>query len=262
MTDMQVLRDKLALVTGASRGIGRAVALALARAGCDLVIVARTREALERVADEVRRTGRSALPVVCDVASRTATRSMVDRVAQDAGTVQILVNNAGIAPAARFLDMEDERFEDVLRVNLMGTYYCCKGFLKGMIDARWGRIVNIASISGKVPYRHTAAYTTSKHAVLGLTRVLALETAASGITVNAICPGYTDTALAREGARRMAAQTGETPGQALARFARTSPQQRLIDPGEIADLVVFLAGDAGAAMTGQSINVDGGAVTI
>jgi 3-hydroxybutyrate dehydrogenase len=259
---LETLRNKLALVTGASRGIGRATARALALAGCDLVLVARHVNALEQVAHEVRETGRLATPLVCDIGSRAEARAMIETVTERAGTVQILVNNAGIAPAARFTDMDDELFEEVMRVNLMGTYYCCKGFIKGMIDARWGRVLNIASISGKVAYRHTAAYTTSKHAVLGLTRALALETAHTGVTVNALCPGYVDTALTRQGAQLMAEKTGLTCEEALALFAGTSPQQRLILPEEVASLAVFLASDAGAAMTGQSINVDGGAVMI
>ena len=253
------LLDKIALVTGAGGGIGRAVALALAREGCRVVLAGRTRDAIQRVAEEVRGNGGEAFPVVCDVGSRAA----VDALGESAGrvgVVQVLVNGAGIAPAASFLEMEDALLEEVLRVNFLGTYYCCKRFLEPMIGAGWGRIINIASTTARTAYPHTAAYTASKHAVLGLTRVMALETARHGVTVNAVCPGYVDTALTRENARRMAARVGGTTDAVLERFARTSPQGRLVAPREVADVAVLLAGPAGDSVTGQGINVDGGAV--
>lgn len=256
---MSPLTDKIALVTGAGRGIGRAVALAMARAGCHVVLAARTRESLEQVASAVRGYGREAVPVVCDVGSRASVEAL-ETTARRVGVVQILVNSAGIAPAASFLEMDDALLEEVLRVNFMGTYHCCKRFLEPMIAARWGRIINIASTTAKTAYPYTAAYTASKHAVLGLTRVLALETARQGVTANAICPGYVDTGLTRENAARMAASVGDTADEVLERFARTSPMQRLMAADEVADVAVMLAGPSGDAITGQAINVDGGAV--
>jgi len=252
------LAGKIALVTGAGSGIGRAVALALAREGCRVVLAGRREERLARVAEEVRQQEGDAFPVACDVGSRTA----VDALAKSAGrvgVVQILVNSAGIAPAASFLEMEDGLLEEVLRVNFMGTCYCCKRFLGPMIGTGWGRVINIASTTAKTGYSHTAAYTASKHAVLGLTKVLALETARKGVTVNAICPGYADTELTRENARLMAAKVGATVPEVLERFARTSPQRRLAGPEEVAELALLLAGPAGDSVTGQGINVDGGA---
>ena len=253
------LADKIALVTGAGSGIGRSAALALAREGCRVVLTGRRREPLERVAAEVRALGRDVFPLVCDVGSRTDVEAL-KRNARSAGVVQILVNSAGIAPAAGFMEMDDALLEEVMRVNFMGTYYCCKRFLEPMIAAGWGRIINIASTTAKTGYPHTAAYTASKHAVLGLTRVLALETARKGVTVNAICPGYADTPLTHENARLMAMRVGGTAAAVLERFAGTSPQGRLIGPGEVADLAVLLASPAGDAVTGQAIDVDGGAV--
>ncbi len=255
---MQPLEDKIALITGAGSGIGRSAALALAREGCRVVLAGRRVERLERVAEEVRGYGRDAFPMVCDVGSRAAVDALEAQAAR-LGVVQILVNSAGIAPAASFLEMEDALLEDVFRVNFMGTYYCCKRFLEPMIGAGWGRVVNIASTTAKTAYPYTAAYTASKHAVLGLTRVMALETARKGVTVNAICPGYADTGLTRENARRMAARVGGTVPAVLDRFARTSPQRRLMAADEVAELALLLAGPAGDAITGQGVNVDGGA---
>ena len=256
---MNSLTDKIALVTGGGSGIGRAVALALAREGCRVVLAGRREEPLERVAEEVRGHGREAFPVVCDVGSRAAVDALGERAGR-VGVVQILVNSAGIAPAASFLEMEDAVLEEVLRVNFLGTCYCCKRFLGPMIGAGWGRVINIASTTARTAYPHTAAYTASKHAVLGLTKVLALETARKGVTANAICPGYVDTELTQENARRMAARVGGTASAALGRFAATSPQRRLIAPEEVAEVAVLLAGPAGDSITGQGINVDGGAV--
>ena len=251
--------DKIALVTGGGSGIGRAVALALAREGCRVVLAGRREEPLERVAEEVRGHGREAFPVVCDVGSPAAVDKLGERAGR-VGVVQILVNSAGIAPAASFLEMEDAVLEEVLRVNFLGTCYCCKRFLGPMIGAGWGRVINIASTTARTAYPHTAAYTASKHAVLGLTKVLALETARKGVTANAICPGYVDTELTQENARRMAARVGGTASAALGRFAATSPQRRLIAPEEVAEVAVLLSGPAGDSITGQGINVDGGAV--
>ena len=231
----------------------------MARAGCDVVLAARTPGPLEEVAAAIRRHGREAVPVVCDVGSPAAVDAL-EKSARHAGLVQILVNGAGIAPAASFLEMDDALLEEVMRTNFMGTYYCCKRFLEPMIGAGWGRIINIASTTAKTAYPYTAAYTASKHAVLGLTRVMALETARKGVTVNAVCPGYVDTELTRENARVMAATVESTAAEVLERFARTAPLERLMTAGEVADAVVLLAGPAGDAVTGQAINVDGGAV--
>lgn len=256
---MDSLTDKIALVTGAGSGIGRAVTLALAREGCRVVLAGRRRAPLDGVAEEVRGHGGEAFPVVCDVGSRADVDGLVQSAGR-VGVVQVLVNSAGIAPAAGFLEMEDALLEEVLRVNFLGTCYCCKRFLGAMIGAGWGRVINIGSTTSRTAYPHTAAYTASKHAVLGLTRVMALETARKGVTVNAICPGYVDSELTRENARRMAARVGGTPSAVLEQFAGTSPQRRLIAPDEVAAVAVLLAGPAGDSITGQGINVDGGAV--
>ena len=257
---MQTLAGKNALVTGGGKGIGRSIALALAANGCRVAITGRSRGPLEDTAQDLRRLGADALAVACDITRRSEVEALKGFVTQRLGRVEILINNAGIAPAASFLEMEDSLWDEVLRVNVTGAYNCCKAFLPDMIAARSGRIINIGSTVCKVAYPRISAYVTSKHALLGLTRALALETARFGVTVNAICPGYVDTALTQENARRLAAERGMSAEQALDLLKSSSPQKRLVDPREIAALAVMLAGEAATGITGQAINIDGGAV--
>ncbi len=259
---MEGLKGKIVLVTGGSRGIGRSIALAFAAHGSHVVLTGRTQATLDSVADEIQHLGGKALPLTCDVSKKQEVEAVKERVNKQLGPVQVLINNAGIAPAASFLEMPDHLWEEVLRVNLSGTYNCCKVFLPEMIATKWGRIINIASIVAKVAYSHTSAYTTSKHAVLGLTRALALEMARSGVTVNAICPGYVETELTLNNARLMAEKSGRGVEEALRLFMGSSPQNRLIAPEEVAELAVMLASKAADGITGQAINIDGGAVMI
>jgi NAD(P)-dependent dehydrogenase (short-subunit alcohol dehydrogenase family) len=257
---MQPFAGKVALVTGGGRGIGRAIAAVLAAGGCRTVITGRSRQTLEATAEEMRRSGGDVLPVACDVSDRSAVAELKREVAGCYGAVSILVNNAGKASAASFLDMDDRLWDETMAVNVNGVYNCCKAFLSQMIDSRWGRIINIGSTVCKVAYPNISAYVTSKHALLGLTRALAIETARFGITVNVLCPGYVDTDLTRENARRLAAARGISDGQALDTLKSSSPQKRLIDPEEIAAITVMLASEAARGITGQAINIDGGAV--
>jgi NAD(P)-dependent dehydrogenase (short-subunit alcohol dehydrogenase family) len=257
---MQPLAGKIALVTGGGKGIGRAIALALAAGGCRTVITGRSRETLEATVEEMRRAGTAVLALTCDVGLRSNVGELKREITARLGAVDILINNAGIAPAAAFLDMEDSVWDETLSVNVNGVYNCCKNFLPEMIAARWGRIINIGSTVCKVAYPNVSAYVTSKHAVLGLTRALALETARFGVTVNAVCPGYVDTGLTEQNARRLAAARGVSDDQALDVLKRSSPQKRLIDPEEVAALAVMLAGDGARGITGQAVNIDGGAV--
>jgi len=259
---MQDLDDKVVLVTGGGRGIGRAIALAFASQKSRVAIVGRTPATLDAVAEEIRRQGAEALPRVCDVTQKPAVEKLKQEIAGRFGAVQVLVNNAGMAPAAGFLEMPDSLWEEVLRVNLTGTYNRCKVFLADMLAARWGRIINIASTVAKVAYSHISAYATSKHAVLGLTRSLAAETAKFGVTVNAVCPGYVNTDLTRRNALLIAQKRGKPLEHGLEIFAGTSPQKRLIEPAEVAHLTVMLASTAAQGITGQAINVDGGAVMV
>jgi 3-hydroxybutyrate dehydrogenase len=262
LLDVTELRDRVVLVTGASGGIGGSLAAEFARAGALVVIASRNQAKLQTLADRLKSEGGRALPFRCDVTEREQVAALGALIGERAGTVHILINNAGIAPASAFLEMSDNLWDEVLGVNLTGTYNCCKTFLPGMIDSGWGRIINIASTAAKVGYSHVSAYTASKHGVLGLTRSLALETAKSKVTVNAICPGYVDTELTRENAHRMAQRTGKSIEDVLKLFAESSPQKRLIAPEEVAGLALLLASEKAGGITGQAINVDGGAVMV
>lgn len=251
---------KIVLVTGAGRGIGKAIALAFAAKKNRVVITGRTASALEEVAAAIRATGAEVLASPCDVTRKAQVKNLQQNIEKHFGAVQILVNNVGIAPAAGFLEMPDDLWDEVMRVNVSAAYNCCKTFLSAMVTARWGRIVNIASTVARVAYPGISAYATSKHAVLGLTRSLAVETARSGVTVNAVCPGYVNTELTRENAQRLAEKRGQSLDEALALMAASCPQRRLIEPEEVAYATLMLASDHAGGITGQAIHVDGGAV--
>jgi NAD(P)-dependent dehydrogenase (short-subunit alcohol dehydrogenase family) len=251
---------KVVLITGAGRGIGKAIALAFAAEKNRVVITGRTVAALEEVAAAIRGLGADVFSETCDVTQKPQLESLRQEIEKRFGAVHILVNNVGIAPAADFLDMPDSLWDEVMRVNVSSVYYCCKTFLAPMIGARWGRIINIASTVARVAYPQISAYATSKHAILGLTRSLAMETARSGVTVNAVCPGYVNTELTRENARRLAEKRGQSLDQALAMLAASCPQRRLIEPEEVAYVTLMLASDRARGITGQAIQVDGGAV--
>jgi NAD(P)-dependent dehydrogenase (short-subunit alcohol dehydrogenase family) len=193
---------------------------------------------------------------------RDQVQSLAEKIATRLGAVQILINNAGISRAVNFADMPDDLWDETLETNLTGAYNCCKIFLPGMMRAKWGRIINIASTTAKVGYSHVTAYTVSKHGLLGLTRSLALETARQGITVNAICPGYIDDERTHENAKLMAEKTGKSVQDILQLFAASAPQNRLIAPEEVGSLALLMASEKLAGMTGQAINVDGGAVMV
>ncbi len=254
--------DKIVLVTGATGGLGAALARGFAGQGFRVVITARRREMLQELADAMAQEGAQVLAIACDVTDRDQVSNLGAEIAKHWGAVQILINNAGIARAVSFADMPDTLWDETLETNLTGAYNCCKGFLPGMIQAKWGRVINIGSTTAKVGYSHVTAYTASKHGVLGLTRSLALETARQGITVNAICPGYVDDERTHENARAMAKKTGKPVKEILRMFAASAPQNRLIDADEVVSLALLMASEKLSGMTGQAINVDGGAVMV
>lgn len=254
--------DKIVLITGASGGLGGAFAYRFGRAGYRVVIAARRREKLQELADKITQDGTRVFAFACDVTDRAQVKELGAEIAQRWGAVQILINNAGIARAVSFSDMSDGQWDQTIDTNLTGAYNCCKVFLPGMIQSKWGRIINIASTTAKVGYSHVTAYTASKHGLLGLTRSLALETARQGITVNAICPGYIDDERTHENARVMAEKTGKRGEEILKLFAASAPQNRLIEPDEVASLALMMASEKLGGMTGQAVNVDGGAVMV
>lgn len=257
---MSGTREKVVLITGGSGGLGRALAGAFVQAGHRVVLTARDEGKLKRATQTIESAQERVLALPCDVTNKEQVVDLGHQIHARWGAVQILINNAGIARAVSFLDMTDDQWEEILRTNITGTYNCCKVFLPDMIKEKWGRIINIGSTTCKVAYSHVSAYTTSKHGLLGLTRSLALETARLGITVNTICPGYLNNELTRDNARRMAEKTGKSEADVLSVFARSAPQNRLIEPEEVANLALLIASEKMAGMTGQAINVDGGAV--
>ena len=256
------LAGKIALITGGGRGIGRAIALAFAREGASIAVAARTSQQVEEVATEVSTEfGVEAAPLSVDVSDTAAVQRVFGEVVQRFGRgPDILVNNAGIAESAALHKTDDELWLRHIAVNLNGTFYCMRAAVPGMIQRGWGRVINIASIAGKTGAPYIAAYSASKHGVLGLTRSVALEVASKGITVNAICPGYVDTEMTSRGIENITAKTGKSAEDALAAIKRMSPQNRLVTAEEVAALALLLAAEDGRGINGQAINVDGGTV--
>ena len=254
--DLTMLKDKIALITGGGRGIGRAIALAFARERATVIVSARTAEQVEAVAKEI---GGGSVAVICDVADPESVGAMFRRAHEALGRgPDILVNNAGIAESATLIQTDDELWHRHLNINLSGTFYCTRAALPSMVEKRWGRIINVASIAGKMGAPYISAYAASKHGVLGLTRSVAHEVATLGITANAICPGYVETEMVSRSIERIKARTGRSEAEAMESFKKMSPQQRLVTVEEVAAVALLLASDEGRGINGQAINVDGG----
>lgn len=252
-TQTQALTGRHALVTGGGRGIGAAIARALADAGASVTVAGRTQAPLDAVC---RETGGRA--VTLDVTDAGAVAASLADLAAEAGPIDILVNNAGAAESAPFARTGEDAWQRMLAINLLAPRHCIAACLPAMIERGWGRIVTIASTAGLKGYAYTSAYTAAKHAVIGLTRALALETARKGVTVNAVCPGFADTDIVEESLRRIEEKTGRDRSAALAELTKFNPQGRLIDPAEVAAMVLHLAGDAARSITGKAIAIDGG----
>jgi 3-hydroxybutyrate dehydrogenase len=254
------LKGRRAVVTGGGRGIGRATALALARQGVHVAVAARTRTEVDQVAAEIRALGTKGTAIAADVSRVEDVRALFQAAREALGGVDLLVNGAGIAPTAPLVKTSDEVWHSVLAVNLSGVFFTTREALPAMAEQGFGRVVNIASIAGKSAMPYVAAYVASKHGVLGLTKVAALEVATKGVTVNAVCPGYVDTPMTEAGIANIAAKTGQKPEDIRRRLEEQSPQKRMVTSEEVAALVVFLCGDEARGITGQALSVDGGTV--
>lgn len=250
---MAALTGRHALVTGGGRGIGRAIAAALSAAGASVSVTGRGEDSLK---DAVA-AGHAAGYFVADVTDAAALRQGIAGAQAARGSIDILIANAGNAESAPFSKADPDQFRRMFELNVMGVVHCVRAVLDDMTGRGYGRIVVIASTASLRGYAYVSAYSAAKHAVLGLVRSLALETARSGVTVNAICPGYTDTELVRRSAERIAAKTGRPKDEALAQMV-TNPMGRLIRPEEVAAAALYLCSPDSGAVTGAALTVAGG----
>ena len=253
----QTLAGHHAVVTGAAQGIGAAIARALAAQGVRLTLMGRRLDALQALAAELPG---SAIAVSVDVSDEAMVHAAFAEARTAHGPVSLLVNNAGQAESAPFGQTPLALWQRLIAVNLTGTFLCTQQALPDMLAARRGRVVNIASTAGQRGYAYVSAYVAAKHGVVGLTRALALEVAKRGITVNAVCPGYTETEILSASIAKVVATTGRSEAQARTEFEKSNPQGRIVQPDEVAAAVLWLCSDDAGAMTGQCISVSGGEV--
>lgn len=255
----RALAGKHVVITGGGRGIGAAIAAALVAQGAQLTLMGRTRAQLEERAALLRAQTEVHCEAV-DVADEASVAAAFAAAAQRLGPVAVLVNNAGQAASAPFLRTGPALWQQMLDVNLTGTYLATRAALPDMLATGWGRIVNVASTAGQKGLQYVSAYCAAKHGVIGLTRSLALELAHKHITVNAVCPGYTDTDIVRDAVANIREKTGRSEAEAIAELAKHNPQGRLVRPEEVANAVLWLCLPGSEAITGQAISVSGGEV--
>ena len=253
---MGTLDGKVALVTGGGRGIGRAIALALAGAGAAVAVTGRDIGKLNAVRAEIAADGRPALALVCDVADSGAVAAAFAQARAALGPIDILVNNAGITASVKFADTDDATWERIMRVNASGPFFCSRAAVPDMIERGGGRIINIASYAALSGIPYSAAYSASKHALLGLTRSLALELARYGITANAICPGWVETDMVQNAVATIVAKTGRSEDAARASILALAGQPRILAPEQVAAVALRLAGPTGADTSGQAVMIE------
>jgi len=249
------LDGRVALVTGGGRGIGRAIALALGNAGAGVAVAARHLDQVTAVAREVEAAGRPSAALVADVTLPDQARRIVQEAATRLGPVDILVNCAGAAESAPLTRTDTAMWDRMISANLTSVYLCSAAALPSMLERSWGRVISIASLAGLHGYAYVAAYCAAKHGVVGFTRALALEVAAKGVTVNAVCPGYVDTDMTRRSAERIAEKTGMPADEARGRLAAQNPSGRLTQPEEVAAVVLRLALPEASHINGEAIEV-------
>lgn len=249
---------RVAWITGGGRGIGKAAALALAPT-CDVALSARSADELRRVAEDCRKLGARAVEAPCDFTDAGAIDAAHAKVVAELGPPAILVNSAGQAKSAPFHKTTPELMEQLWRLNVMGCYHTMRLAIPPMVATGWGRVVNVASIAGKTGQPYVTAYASSKHALLGMTRSVALEVAPKGVTVNAVCPGYVDTPMTDGSVDAMVQATGRSRDEIVQNVVKMNPQRRLIEPEEVAAAIVFLASAEARGINGQAITIDGGA---
>jgi NAD(P)-dependent dehydrogenase (short-subunit alcohol dehydrogenase family) len=247
----------VAVVTGGGRGIGAAVARALAAEGAAIVVAARSADRIERVAREVEKAGGKAWAVQCDVTDAASVHSLAQAAGRRAGVVDILVNNAGAAHSAPLAKIALEDWNRVLAVNATGTFLCTQAFIPAMLMRKKGSVVNVASVAGLAGARYIAAYAAAKHAVIGLTRSVAAELEGTGVTCNAVCPGFVDTDMTKESVARVVAKTGKDADAALSAMLASAGQTRLITVEEVAQAVLRLCDPRGARPNGKAVTIAG-----
>jgi NAD(P)-dependent dehydrogenase (short-subunit alcohol dehydrogenase family) len=251
------LGGRTALVTGGGKGIGEAIARVLAGAGAKVVVTGRDDSAIGRVAAEL--DGRA---LRADLADRRSTDDLIEAIGRtaDFNTIDILVNNAGIAMSAPLASVSDADWDRTLEINLTASFRLARAFVPAMVERGWGRLINVASNAGVSGYRYTAAYCASKHGMVGLTRALAVDLGPTGVTANAICPGWVDTEMGNAAVERIADKTGRSLREAREALEKMSPQRRFISAGEVAEVALVLCGEGGRGINGQALVIDGGAI--
>ena len=261
--NLQIFSGQHAVVTGGAKGIGLAVSTAFVRAGASVTMMGRDIETARHEADRLeKKFGFKVFAQPLDVSGPQSVEKAFAAAVGDAGPPTILVNNAGIAKAAPFMKTTKELWDQTISVDLTGVFLCTQQVLPRMIDNGFGRIVNVGSTASHLGLPYVVAYCAAKHGLLGLTRSLAVEIARTGVTVNAVCPGYTNTDIASNAVSNIVAKTGKTSQEALQSLTSHNPQRRLIEPEEVANAVTWLCQKESDSITGQSVAIAGGEITL